>query len=89
MDAQSQPAPPLPQTVFDIVAMVLRCDAASLSSTTHLFNDLHVDSLNALEILIELEDAFAIEIGTDDAKKMQTLADVVALVTRMRAQPAQ
>lgn len=88
MDAQPSSNPPIPQTVYDIVVMVLRCDAASLSPTTHLFTDLHIDSLSALEILIELEDAFAIEIGTDDAKKMQTLADVVALVTRLRAQPS-
>ena len=87
MDAQTPSAQPIPHTVYDIVAMVLRCDATTLSPATHLFADLHVDSLSALEILIELEDAFAIEIGTDDAKTMRTHGDVAALVSRLQGPP--
>lgn len=69
-------------TVVALVVRVSGHDAARLSPSTDLYADLKLDSLDALELLVALEDAFGIDIGTDEAQSLRTLADVVALLQR-------
>ena len=40
-------------------------------------NDLGADSLDIVEFVMELEDAFDVSISDEDAQKMQTVGDVV------------
>lgn len=72
------------ETVFGIVGKVTGNDPAALAPHSNLFRDLAIDSAAALEIVVSLEDAFDIQIGGEDAADLQTLADVVALVERLR-----
>lgn len=44
--------------------------------------DLGADSLDAIEIVMAMEDEFCILIADDDAEKCVTVADVLALVKR-------
>jgi len=71
-------------TVLRIVARTLRSTATSLTPHTDLYADLHLDSLGALEILIELEDAYEVDIGTEDAKRLRTIRDIVELLHRLK-----
>ena len=49
----------------------------------NLVGDLGIDSPKALELLIELEDAFDIEIEDEDAAQMETVGDVLAYVGQL------
>lgn len=49
----------------------------TVTADTHLKNDLNADSLDDVEIVMELEDAFDISIPDDDAEKRQTVRDIV------------
>lgn len=74
----------------DIEARVLKVaeeltDAAALSFdaktlAARLGEDLGLDSLDAIELVMAIEEEFAIEIADQDAKACETLADVVKLV---------
>lgn len=44
--------------------------------------DLGIDSLYAVEMILELETAFSIQIDYDEMKELITVEDVVKLVTR-------
>ena len=47
---------------------------------TSLLKDLEADSLEAVEILMEISDEFGIEISDEEAEKFQTVGDIVEYV---------
>lgn len=48
--------------------------------TTSLVNDLEADSLDAVEIIMALEDEFDIEIPDEDAEKFANIGDIAKYV---------
>lgn len=44
---------------------------------TSFINDLGADSLDTVELVMELEDAFDMSIPDEDAEKMQTVGDAI------------
>ena len=55
-------------------------DANSLSEVTNLEEDLNMDSLDAVEVVMALEDAFDITIPDEDSEKFRTIGDIVAYI---------
>ena len=51
--------------------------ADELDMDTSLVNDLEADSLEAVEIIMALEDEFDIEIPDEDAERFLTIRDMV------------
>lgn len=68
------------EIVRSVIARVAGVDAGSLTSGTELVADLDMDSARALELLVELEDRFDIEIDDDDAAGLNTVGDVIAAI---------
>ncbi len=52
----------------------------SLSEQTDLRNDLGIDSLDVINIVIDIENHFQIEIDNDSIKKMSTIANCIDLI---------
>ena len=74
--------------IVAIVAEVTLRDASQISTSTHLYADLGLDSLSALELLVAIEDAFAVDIDDEAAKGVRTVGDLIALVSELtRANP--
>jgi acyl carrier protein len=71
--------------VLGIIGQVTGNDSARLAPQNNLFRDLAIDSAAALEIVVSLEDAFDVQIGGDDAAELKTIADVIALIERLRS----
>ena len=78
-----QPASaPIEDGVIDVLKQVSRRPIEpSLDSA--LVADLGFDSLQILEVIAELEDRFDISIPLNDVPATRTVAQVVALVTRL------
>lgn len=54
----------------------------AISAETSFVDDLGIDSLDVVELVMELEDAFGLdEIPEEDLKKMRTVGDLVEYVT--------
>jgi acyl carrier protein len=53
-------------------------DGASL--TTHILDDLKVNSARLVDVVLEFEDAFNIEIDDDDVDKVETIGSAVELI---------
>ena len=49
---------------------------------TNLMKDLEADSLDAVEIIMAIEDEYDIEIPDEDAEKFQTISDIVNYVEK-------
>lgn len=68
--------------VMDIVAEHLNKSKESLTTEMHIVNDLGADSLDAVEIVMDIEDAFDLSIPEEDAEKIQTIGDAVEYVEK-------
>lgn len=74
------------QEVFDKVIAILKPFAkneealSGVSMATSLQNDLEVNSARLVDIVLEIEDAFGIEVSDDDADQVATVGDAVNLI---------
>ena len=68
------------EKIKGIIVEQLSVDEASVTMDTSLMKDLEADSLDAVEIIMAIEDEFDIEISDEDAEKFQNVGDIVRYV---------
>jgi len=68
------------EKIKDIIVEQLSVEESSVSADTSLMKDLEADSLDAVEIIMAIEDEFDIEIPDEDAEKFQNVGDIVKYV---------
>ena len=66
------------EQVKEILVDSLGCSAEDVTLEADLKDDLGADSLDAVEVIVELEDKFSVEIPDDVAEKMRTVQDIVS-----------
>lgn len=66
--------------VVEIVAEQLGADKEKIKPETHFVNDLGADSLDVVELVMELEEEFDISIPDDAAEKIQTIGQAVEFI---------
>lgn len=65
------------EKIRDIIADQLGIDNVDdLTVETSLKEDLDADSLDAVEVIMALEDEFGIEIPDEDVENMKTIGDI-------------
>jgi len=67
--------------VLEAIAKITDHPVDQLRPEMELVADLSVDSAKALQLLVEIEDALGIEISDEEAEKLNTVGDVVDMVT--------
>lgn len=60
-----------------IIVEKLVIDESEVTDTASFQQDLGADSLDTVELIMEFEKEFNIQISDEDAEKIQTVADVV------------
>lgn len=68
------------EKIREIIMEQLNVDEDSVAMNTHLMKDLEADSLDAVEIIMAIEDEFEIEIPDEEAEKFQSVSDIVKYV---------
>ena len=61
----------------EIIADVMSIEPDEITEDVSFENDLGADSLDLFQIVMGIEDAFDIEIDTDEAEKIVTVGDAV------------
>ena len=63
--------------VIDIVAEQMGVDKGTITRETSFTNDLHADSLDTVELVMEFEDEFETSIPDEQAEKIQTIGQAI------------
>lgn len=63
--------------VREIIARQLGIEPEAISMESRLIDDLKADSLDIVELVMDLEQEFDVEIPDEDLPKVQTVADIV------------
>jgi len=72
--------------VIGMVAERMDVDEAKITDDTHFVNDLQADSLDMAELVIDMEEAFSIQISDEDAQKIETVGQAVAFIQEQKKQ---
>lgn len=70
------------ETVKKVMVETLRCDESKISPEALIADDLKIDSLDAVELVMSLEDEFGIKIPDGELFDMKTVGDIVACVEK-------
>ena len=65
------------EKVKEIIVSTLKLDPSKVTLEASLESDLGADSLDAVEVIMALEDEFGIEISDDAAQAIKTVGDIV------------
>lgn len=69
------------ERVREIIADQLGVDdIQSITLKTSLIDDLEADSLDAVEVIMALEDEFGIEIPDEEAENFKTIGDICKFI---------
>jgi acyl carrier protein len=72
--------PSIEERLKEMIIKQLSKDGKPVTLETSFVNDLGADSLDIVELVMELEDAFDLSIPDEDAEKMQTVGDAVKYI---------
>lgn len=64
----------------DVLHETFEIDPARVTPDSHLFTDLELDSIDAVDLAIQVQDMTGMRIKPEDFKNVRTVGDVVANV---------
>ncbi len=71
--------------IIDIIANQLGVDKDVVTPEANIVDDLGADSLDVVELVMALEEAFDTEIPDDDAEKIRTVKDIFDYLGKTKA----
>ncbi|SVA32799.1 uncharacterized protein METZ01_LOCUS85653 [marine metagenome] len=70
--------------VKEVIVDKLGVDEDSIKPEAHFVNDLGADSLDTVELIMEFEEEFGIEIPDDDAENITTVGAAVDYIEKVK-----
>ena len=70
------------EKVRELIVDQLNVDESMVTMETNLIKDLEADSLDAVEIVMAIEEEFDIEIPDEKAEEFQTVSDLVKYIEK-------
>lgn len=71
--------------VREIISEQLGVDPREVKADSRIVDDLGADSLDVVELIMALEEAYDLEIGDEEAEKLQTVREVVSYIESHRS----
>jgi len=72
------------EQVRDALAQQFEVEPDSITMDTNLIDDLGADSLDVVELIMSLEDAFGIAISDEDAAQLYTVGKIVDYLEKLQ-----
>ena len=69
--------------IVDILVADFEIDAAKLKPETNLFTELDLDSIDAVDLVVRLQQATGKKVNPEDFKQIRTLGDVTQAVLKL------
>jgi acyl carrier protein len=74
------------QKIKEIIMERLGVSEEKITPQASFINDLGADSLDTVELMMEIEEAFGVSIEDEDAEKIQTVQDAVDYLEKKLAE---
>ena len=71
------------QAVVDILVDDFECDREKLTPEVNLFADLDLDSIDAVDLVVRLQQVTKKKVNPEDFRQIRTLRDVVEAVHKL------
>jgi len=68
--------------VREIIAKQLEVDVKDVTNEASFLEDLGADSLDVVELIMEMEEKFGIQIPDEDAEKIKTVQDAIDYIKK-------
>ncbi len=72
------------EKIQEIIVKELKVDSSKVTLEASLKDDLGADSLDAVEIVMDIEDEFGVEIDDTKAEAISTVGDLVAYIEELQ-----
>ncbi len=66
--------------VKEVIIVKLGVDESAITEEAHFVNDLGADSLDTVELIMEFEEEFSIEIPDEDAENITTVSSAIKYI---------
>ncbi len=70
------------EKIIQIVSEQMSVDKGEIARETSFVNDLNADSLDTVELVMELEDEFDLTIPDEEAEKLKTVGEAIDYVQK-------
>ncbi len=84
MAGDDQKGTKIEEKVKQIIVEQLNVDEGEVTPTASFVDDLGADSLDIVELVMALEEAFSIEVPDEDAEKLLTVKDVIEHIEKKK-----
>ena len=71
------------QKIKDILVADFECDPARLTSDVNLFTDLDLDSIDAVDLIVRLQQETGKKVDPESFRQIRTLRDVTTAVVQL------
>ena len=71
------------QKIKDILVSEFEVDAAKLTPDVNLFTELDLDSIDAVDLVVRLQQEVKKKVNPEEFRKIRTLSDVVEAVEKL------
>lgn len=68
------------EKICELLADKFDADASAMTMDTSIKDDLNADSLDVVELMMDLEEQFGITISDEEAMKLSTIGDIVKYI---------
>lgn len=76
------------QKIRDVLVKDFECDPSVVKPEALLVDDLDLDSIDAVDLVVRVQQMTGIKVAADDFKSIRTLGDVVDVIARLVEQRA-
>ena len=76
-------------TVIDILVAEFECEREKLTPEVNLFTDLDLDSIDAVDLVVRLQQVTKKKVNPDSFRQIRTLRDVVQSVHKLVNEPTE
>ncbi len=75
--------------INDVLVKEFECDRAELKPEARLFEDLDLDSIDAVDLIVRLQNMTKLKVKAEDFKSIHTLGDVADVIAKLMSEQSQ